>query len=218
MHVVSVYDLSRKDSLTAAMRMRMNANRPRASPETFEELVNLVGGRLTYMGRVTKAADMLKHARHLLTVEKAWLLSQIGLIPDCDDDVMDEQKWSSCSWLLLREFVKRRREDMEKVKEEIERGEAKPEDLDDLPLPRISYVRVCYSSGWFGANIPGSSCALVRGATDHDACGLHGRCVKRAPVILHHLRSEYVMFRRARPEEHHCHRRESSTRSCAQYR
>ena len=143
MHVVSVYDLSRKDSLTAAMRMRMNANRPRASPETFEELVNLVGGRLTYMGRVTKAADMLKHARHLLTVEKAWLLSQIGLIPDCDDDVMDEQKWSSCSWLLLREFVKRRREDVERVKEEIERGEAKPEDLDDLPLPRISYVRSC---------------------------------------------------------------------------
>ncbi|PIL33451.1 hypothetical protein GSI_04074 [Ganoderma sinense ZZ0214-1] len=139
MHVVSVYDLSRKDSLTAAMRMRKNANRPRASPETFEEVVDLVGGRLTYMGRVTKAADMVKHARHLLAVEKAWLLSQIGLIPDCDDDVMDEQKWSSCSWLLLREFVKRRREDVERVKEEIERGEAKPEDLDELPLPRISY-------------------------------------------------------------------------------
>ena len=29
-------------------------------------------------------------ARHMLSVEKAWLLSQIGLIPDCDDDVMDE--------------------------------------------------------------------------------------------------------------------------------
>ena len=142
MHVVSVYDLSRKDSLTAAMRMRMNANRPRASPETFEELVNLVGGRLTYMGRVTKAADMLKHARHLLTVEKAWLLSQIGLIPDCDDDVMDEQKWSSCSWLLLREFVKKRREDVQRVQEAIERGEATQEDMDSLPMPRISYVRI----------------------------------------------------------------------------
>ena len=139
--VVSVYDLSRKDSLTAVMRMRMNAQRPRASPETFEEVVGLVGGRLTYMGKVAKAADMIKHAKHLLNVEKAWLLSQIGLIPDCDDDVMDEQKWSSCSWLLLREFVKRRQDDVARKREEIERGEAKPEDLDDLPLPRISYVR-----------------------------------------------------------------------------
>ncbi|KAI1783557.1 hypothetical protein LXA43DRAFT_903328 [Ganoderma leucocontextum] len=139
MHVVSVYDLSTKDSLTAAMRMRMNANRPRASPETFDEVVNLVGGRLTYLGKVTKAADMVKHAKHLLDVEKAWLLSQIGLIPDCDDDVMDEQKWSSCSWLLLKEFVKRRQEDVAKKMEEIERGEAKPEDLDNMPLPRVSY-------------------------------------------------------------------------------
>ena len=77
----------------------------------------------------------------MLAVEKAWLLSQVGLIPDCDDDVMDEQKWSSCTWLLLREFVKRRKDDVQHKMEEIERGEASPEDLDNLPLPRISYVR-----------------------------------------------------------------------------
>lgn len=33
---------------------------------------------------------MVRTAKHLLKVEKAWLLSQIGLIEDCDDDVMDE--------------------------------------------------------------------------------------------------------------------------------
>ncbi|EJF57530.1 hypothetical protein DICSQDRAFT_173867 [Dichomitus squalens LYAD-421 SS1] len=141
MHVVSVYDLSRKESVTAAVRMRRNAHRARAPHEAFEEAVGIVGGRLTYLGKVTKAADMVKQAKHMLAVEKAWLLSQIGLIPDCDDDVMDEQKWSSCSWLLLREFVKRRREDVAAKVEEIKRGEAEPEDLNNLALPRISYYK-----------------------------------------------------------------------------
>ena len=138
--VVSVYDLSRQDSLTAAVRMRHNSRRSRAPHEAFEEAYRIVGGRLTYLGKVTKAADMVEYAKHMLAVEKAWLLSQIGLIPDCDDDVMDEQKWSSCSWLLLRELVKRRKEAEAAKMEEIEKGEAKPEDLDNLPLPRISYV------------------------------------------------------------------------------
>ncbi|KAI0753092.1 hypothetical protein C8Q80DRAFT_1267533 [Daedaleopsis nitida] len=139
MHVVSVYDLSPADARTAAMRMRMKSRRLKDSPETFKEVVRLVGGRLTYLGKVTKASDMIAYAEHLLAVEKAWLLSQIGLIPDCDDDVMDEQKWSSCSWLLLREFVKKHHESVQQKKEEIERGEATEDELNNLPLPRISY-------------------------------------------------------------------------------
>ena len=142
MHVVSVYDLSPKDALTAAMRIRKNARRKKATVEEMQEVVQLVGGRLTYLGKVCRAADMVKHAKHMLAVEKAWLRSQIGLIPDCDDDVMDEQKWSSCSWLLLREFVKKRKEDVQRVQEAIDRGEAIQEDMDSLPMPRISYVRI----------------------------------------------------------------------------
>ena len=68
---------------------------------------------------------MLAAAEDKVEQEKQWLLSKIGLIPDHDDgeifcssvytyvklrersidlvDVMDEQKWSSCSWLLLQE-------------------------------------------------------------------------------------------------------------------
>ena len=141
MHVVSVYDLSPKDALTAAMRIRKNARRKKATVEEMQEVVQLVGGRLTYLGKVCRAADMVKHAKHMLAVEKAWLLSQIGLIPDCDDDVMDEQKWSSCSWLLLREFVARHQKEVERIKEAIEKGEVKGEQLDGIPLPRIPYVR-----------------------------------------------------------------------------
>ena len=99
---------------------------------------------------------MLSHATNMLKIEKAWLQSQIGLIPDHDDDVMDEvcvrsrkptrsidciqQKWSSCSWLLLREFVRRRKEQVREVEEQIAAGEKSPEAVEDLPLPKIPYV------------------------------------------------------------------------------
>ena len=95
--------------------------------DKYTDLVSLVGGRLSYIAQAATHTDMLGHARQMLATEKAWLQSQIGLIPDCDDDVMDEvcdpcrfdlsifrqhipfarplqQKWSSCSWLLMRDF------------------------------------------------------------------------------------------------------------------
>ncbi|KAI0343714.1 hypothetical protein BDW22DRAFT_1428263 [Trametopsis cervina] len=88
-----------------------------------------------------KHPDMIDHAKHLLVIEKAWLTSQIGLIPDHDDDVMDEQKWSSCSWLLLREFVKIHREAEERLRVEIDADRKTEEALLDLPLPRLSYYK-----------------------------------------------------------------------------
>ncbi|KAI6046458.1 hypothetical protein EDC04DRAFT_2864870 [Pisolithus marmoratus] len=75
--------------------MRLARNKPQADQSTIDRIVTLVGGRRRICSRVP--CDLVEW-------EREWLLSQIGLIPDCDDDVMDEQKWSSCSWLLLREF------------------------------------------------------------------------------------------------------------------
>lgn len=120
--------------------MRLNNEHKLEDPQTFKEAIAIVGGRLSYLSRISKADDMLRNARHMLDVERAWLLSQIGLIPDCDDDVMDEQKWSSCSWLLLREFVKMRQEDERIRDERIASGELSPDALDELPLPKIPYV------------------------------------------------------------------------------
>lgn len=59
----------------------------------INEAVSTVGGRLLYLSRVSKARDVAEMAKHMLSVEKAWLLSQIGLIPDLDDDVMDEVRF-----------------------------------------------------------------------------------------------------------------------------
>ncbi|KAI0790575.1 hypothetical protein C8Q75DRAFT_762549 [Abortiporus biennis] len=141
MHVVSVYDLNYKEAHHAALRIRQHARHSVEPLQTYRDAIALIGGRLSYIGKVAKAKDMVAHAEHMLSVEKAWLLSQIGLIEDCDDDVMDEQKWSSCSWLLLREFVKRRQEAEKQVMEEIEQGTKTMDDLLDLPLPKIPYYQ-----------------------------------------------------------------------------
>ncbi|KAJ7287228.1 hypothetical protein C8J57DRAFT_579886 [Mycena rebaudengoi] len=138
MHVMSIYDLDTKEALHAATRMHINTKRKNVDPEAVMGAVSIVGGRLSYLNKVSKSKDMVDMARHLLAVEKAWLLSQIGLIPDCDDDVMDEQKWSSCSWLLLREFARMRKEQERERDEAIAAGTLTEGDA-DLPLPTIPY-------------------------------------------------------------------------------
>ncbi|KAF7351153.1 hypothetical protein MSAN_01678000 [Mycena sanguinolenta] len=140
MHVLSIYDLDHKEAMHAANRMAMSMKKKNISQPIIEEAIGMVGGRLSYLNKVARSKDMLEMATQLLSVEKAWLCSQIGLIPDLDDDVMDEQKWSSCSWLLLREFVRLRKEQERIRDEEIAAGERDKTDT-ELPLPKIPYWR-----------------------------------------------------------------------------
>jgi hypothetical protein len=44
---------------------------------------------------------MLAEADEILQQEKQWLLNKCALIPDFDDDVMDQQKWQVITYLLL---------------------------------------------------------------------------------------------------------------------
>ncbi|KAH9048042.1 hypothetical protein EDB84DRAFT_1459069 [Lactarius hengduanensis] len=137
MHVLTVYDLSPEEAQGACKRMRHSKSLPLPSQETLTQTTSLLGGRLAYLNRISRSRDMVKMARGMLAVEKGWLLSRIGLIEDCDDDVMDEQKWSSCSWLLLREFVKIRLEQERQRDDAVAVGEEIPPH--DLPLPSIPY-------------------------------------------------------------------------------
>ena len=70
--------------------MRQASQKSKEPEETFRDAVNTVGGRLAYLNKVARNPDMVGHAKHLLQIEQAWLQSQIGLIQDHDDDVMDE--------------------------------------------------------------------------------------------------------------------------------
>ena len=115
MQVVSVRDLTPRQAMHAARCMRIKRFPGLASlstpvPETTDDspstsadtgadtdpegdytsLVTLLGGRLSYLSQAATRADMLAHARAMVNTERAWLQSVVGLIPDHDDDVMDE--------------------------------------------------------------------------------------------------------------------------------
>ncbi|KAJ7928435.1 hypothetical protein B0H13DRAFT_982567 [Mycena leptocephala] len=140
MHVLSIYDLDYREAMHATMGMHMSMQKKTIPTSVLREAIGMVGGRLSYLNKVARAKDMVEMAKELLVVEMAWLRSQIGLIPDLDDDVMNQQKWSSCSWLLLQEFVRLRKE-QERVRDaEIASGQRDKDDI-DLPLPTIPYWR-----------------------------------------------------------------------------
>lgn len=90
MKVISIYDLNRREASQAFARMRHKAGKPPITDHVFNDVFDYVGGRMALLNRVSKALNPIKAAGTVLQTEKAWLLGQIGLIPDCDDDVMDE--------------------------------------------------------------------------------------------------------------------------------
>ena len=93
--VLTVYDLTPEEALGACRRMRHHVSLPVPVEDTLTQAVSLLGGRLSYLNRVSRARDMTELARQMLAVEKGWLLGRIGLIQDCDDDVMDEVRFAN---------------------------------------------------------------------------------------------------------------------------
>lgn len=65
-----------------------------SSTPLLDRVLELTSGRMSLLGKIAHAAkneeDVEDVMNKLLTAEKAYLLSRIGLIPDLDDDVMDE--------------------------------------------------------------------------------------------------------------------------------
>lgn len=102
MQVISIYDLSFNEAAQAFERMRYKAGRPPVSDKTMKSILDYTGGRLSYLNRVAREKDPISMAEHIMSTEKSWLLGQIGLIPDCDDDVMDEV---SLCWVPHRLFT-----------------------------------------------------------------------------------------------------------------
>ncbi|CAH7680912.1 hypothetical protein BY996DRAFT_4584908, partial [Phakopsora pachyrhizi] len=74
------------------------------------EVWGMVGSRITYLSWCMTHKDMIHAAQAILEGEEQWLLSRIGLIVDCDEDVMNEQKWLSSSFLLMKALVEQAEE------------------------------------------------------------------------------------------------------------
>jgi len=91
MHVLGIYDLDHHESYYALRNMRKAVTHGVGeSDEKLHDIVGMAGGRLSFLARVARAPDMEESAKGIVKQEKTWLQSQIGLIPDHDDDVMDE--------------------------------------------------------------------------------------------------------------------------------
>lgn len=107
MQVIPVLDLPKSKAISVLDRMR--GSKPR-SPAVLEEVYQLVGGRLSFLGQVAKERteeDMIAKAKKICAMEKAWLLSQCWILgKEMDDDVMDEQKYSSGAMMLAQWLVK----------------------------------------------------------------------------------------------------------------
>lgn len=98
MRILSVYDLSAKESINALRRMRrynlsVRENKPLdeveiESDDVLRRIYEMIGGRTSFITRVARATNMVEEAEHMIKQEKGWMLSKIGLIPEMDDDVM----------------------------------------------------------------------------------------------------------------------------------
>ena len=93
MQVLTIYDLCEDEAAQASRRMRRSAGLEPVPHSVVRDALDLVGGRLSYINKVSKKPDMVKEAEQMVKDEKEWIMSEIGLIEDCDDDVMDEVRF-----------------------------------------------------------------------------------------------------------------------------
>ncbi len=100
MRVLSVYDLSKEESLRALRRLRSRSH-PEVEPDSvLSQVYHLVGGRTSYLARVARAPDMLG----------GWLIEQLGInietkIHDADKENPEEANsmiMSEKAWLLSK--------------------------------------------------------------------------------------------------------------------
>ncbi|SPO35199.1 uncharacterized protein PSFLO_00670 [Pseudozyma flocculosa] len=113
MDTLSFKDLTRKQSVNVLRGCRKQywGEKPSSQdPSVLHEVYEICGGRLGLLNKVARRKDMLRAARQLVEDDMQWVLSKTGIIDDHDDDVMDEQKWSTCSWLLFCELAEKQRE------------------------------------------------------------------------------------------------------------
>ncbi|GAA5909284.1 hypothetical protein JCM6882_003788 [Rhodosporidiobolus microsporus] len=161
MHTLSIRDLTPSETFTylSGTHARFFPDEPPVSRGESLRIWDLIGGRLSFLSKVVKRPDMLEAAQDLVQEEKEWLHSRLPMIPDHDDDVMDQQKEASCSFLLFQHFAKQSEaseprllqsieklarteaHDVEEVEEalELDMLNALPEDLD----PKVTYREAC---------------------------------------------------------------------------
>ncbi|KAL1985495.1 hypothetical protein VTN96DRAFT_7825 [Rasamsonia emersonii] len=115
MEVIPVLDLPKQKAMAALHRFRKQYRGEDVPRDILEKVYDKVGGRLSFLNRVAKSEDMMKMCDHICETEKTWFLNRCWILgEDMDDDVMDEQKYSSAAMVLAKALVDREKE-MEKT-------------------------------------------------------------------------------------------------------
>jgi hypothetical protein len=95
MEVTPVGDLPKAQAIASLRKYRAKYFKEEPSSEILSEVYERVGGRLTFLNRVAKSADMIKTCDAIGEVEKRWFLNQCWILgAEMDDDVMDQQKYA----------------------------------------------------------------------------------------------------------------------------
>jgi hypothetical protein len=115
MEVIPVSDLPKGRAIDALRRYRQRYFGEELSYDVLEQVYDKVGGRLSFLNRVAKAQDFMKLCNSICQAEKTWFLNKCWILgTEMDDDVMDEQKYSSAAMVLARALVEKEKE-MEKT-------------------------------------------------------------------------------------------------------
>ncbi|KAI1966816.1 hypothetical protein LOZ58_000305 [Ophidiomyces ophidiicola] len=135
MEVIPVPDLPKAKAMKALYQFRAKYRAENTPMHILEEVYDKVGGRLTFLGKVAKAPDMIEACDAICRAEKTWFLNKCWILgKEMDDDVMDEQKYSSAAMVLAKALV-----EMEKDMEHIyhpENGHILPE----VPLHKARQI------------------------------------------------------------------------------
>ncbi|KAF5103073.1 hypothetical protein D0Z00_000051 [Geotrichum galactomycetum] len=104
--VVTIRDLSRKESVSVLQRARLQNFNEKLSLDEANHIYNLVGGRPQHLTAVAAQKDSITACHKLIDRERTWFLNQCGLLGmDMDDDVMESGKFSTSAMLLMRALV-----------------------------------------------------------------------------------------------------------------
>ena len=106
MEVRPVKDLSKEKAIMALAKFRMRYFGETAPSELMERVYDRVGGRLSFLHRISKADDMMSYCDEICAREKTWFLNKCWILGgDMDDDVMDQQKYAVGGMLLLQRLL-----------------------------------------------------------------------------------------------------------------
>ena len=111
MDVLPVLDLPKDQAMSALRQYRVRNFNEEPSTKLLEKIVDQIGGRLTFLNRVAKSANMLETCDHICRTEKTWFLNKCWILGEgMDDDVMDQQKYASAAMVLAKALVDQEKE------------------------------------------------------------------------------------------------------------